>query len=94
MITINGTKACVQCQAATRFLDKRDAPYEFIDLDENPTKLAALRADGFQRIPVVESPTERFTGFDPVRIEKAVAEVRAATATQGAVVAGPGRALT
>ena len=94
MITVNGTKACVQCQAATRLLDKRDAPYEFIDLDENRAKLAALRADGFRQIPVIETPTERFTGFDPDRIEKAVAEAHAAATTQSAVVTGPGHALT
>ncbi|REE05268.1 glutaredoxin [Citricoccus muralis] len=93
MITVNGTHACVQCAAATRFLDKRDVPYEFIDLDENQAKLAALRADGFQQIPIIETPSERFTGFNPNRLEKAVAEIRAATATQGAVVADPTRAL-
>lgn len=94
MITVNGTQACVQCAAATRFLDKRDVPYEFIDLDENQAKLAALRADGFQQIPVIETPSERFTGFNPNRLEKAVAEVRSTIATQGAAIATTGRAVS
>ena len=94
MITVNGTHACVQCAATTRFLDKRDVPYEFIDLDENQAKLAALRADGFQQIPVIETPSERFTGFNPNRLEKAIAEVRAVTATQAVAVAAPGRGVS
>ena len=94
MITVSGTKDCQQCIAVGRFLDKRNTPYEFIDLNDNNAKLAALRADGFQQIPVIETPTERFTGFNPSRLEKAVTEVSAATATQGAVITGPGRALT
>lgn len=94
MITVNGTKNCVQCKPATRLLDKENVPYTFIDLEKNPAKLAQLRAAGFQQIPVIETPTERFTGFDPDRIRKAAAEVRAATATNGVAVTGPEPTVT
>jgi glutaredoxin-like protein NrdH len=78
MITVNGTQDCAQCTRATVLLDREHVPYEYIDLalEENQSKLAALRAAGFQQMPVIETPTERFTGFDPDRIKKAAAEVR------------------
>ncbi len=78
MITVNGTEDCVQCTRATVLLDREHVPYEYVDLalEENQSKLAALRAAGFQQMPVIETPTERFTGFDPDRIKKAAAEVR------------------
>lgn len=78
MITVNGTEDCVQCKRSTVLLDKEHVPYEYIDLglEKNQAKLAALRAAGFQQAPVIETPTERFAGFDPDRIKKAAAEVR------------------
>lgn len=84
MITVNGTEDCVQCKRATALLDREHVPYEYVDLhlEENQSKLAALRAAGFQQMPVIETPTERFTGFDPDRIKKAAVEVRTAVASQ------------
>lgn len=78
MITVNGTEDCVQCKRATALLNKEQVPYEFIDvhLEANQAKLATLRVAGFQQLPVIETPTERFTGFDPDRIKQAAAEVR------------------
>jgi len=80
MITVNGTEDCVQCKRATALLDREHVPYEYIDLarEENQSKLAALRAAGFRQMPVIETPTERFTGFDPDRIKQAVVEAREA----------------
>jgi len=83
MITVNGTQDCVQCTRATVLLDREHIPYEYVDLalEENQPKLAALRAAGFQQMPVIETPTERFSGFDPDRIKKAAVEVRASLAS-------------
>lgn len=91
MITINGTEDCVQCKRATVLLDKEQVPYEYIDLDleKNQAKLAALRAAGFQHAPVIETSTERFTGFDPDRIKKAAAEVRESLMTTAPELTSP-----
>ncbi|MEO9249118.1 glutaredoxin family protein [Citricoccus nitrophenolicus] len=94
MLIVSGTESCVQCNAAKRLLDKENAPYEFIDLEKNPAKLAELRAAGFRQMPVIETPTERFTGFDPDRVKRAAAEIRSATATHGVTVVASERALT
>lgn len=93
MITISGTKDCVQCTAVGRFLDTRHIPHTFIDLNENATKLAELKAAGIQQIPVVETPTERFTGFNPARLDAAVAEFQGSVATQSVVASAPGRVV-
>ncbi|QCU77948.1 glutaredoxin family protein [Citricoccus sp. SGAir0253] len=83
MITVNGTQDCVQCTRATVLLDREHVPYEYVDLapEENQPKLAALRAAGCQQMPVIETPTERFSGFDLDRIKKAAVEVRASLAS-------------
>jgi glutaredoxin-like protein NrdH len=91
MITVYGTQDCVQCTRATVLLDREHVPYEYVDLalEENQSKLAALRAAGFQQMPVIETPTERFTGFDPDRIKKAAVEVRESLATSAPELTAP-----
>lgn len=77
MITLYGQPSCGPCFAVRRKLDKANVPYEYVDLAENQQQHARLQAAGYQQTPIIETPTERFSGNDPDKIDRAIEEVRA-----------------
>ena len=76
MITIYGQPNCQPCRLARKQLDKEGVPYDYVDLSERPDKLQQFKDQGLQSTPIIETPTERFTGLQPDRIQQAAAEVR------------------
>ena len=63
-ITVYGRKNCIACRYTTRFLDKENITYTYVDVDKaHGPKLPA----GIKELPHVVTPHEDWSGF---RIEK------------------------
>lgn len=82
MITVYGQPDCQPCRLAMRQLDKAEVPYNYVDLTEHPEKLQQFKEAGVQSTPIIETPTERFTGLQPKRIQDAATQVKATIAAQ------------
>ncbi|OCA53861.1 glutaredoxin-like protein NrdH [Photorhabdus namnaonensis] len=67
-ITIYSKPDCVQCNATYQALNRRNIPYQIVDLTENPQALATIRAMGYQQVPVVVTDTQHWSGFRPDKI--------------------------
>ncbi|MBS9424470.1 glutaredoxin-like protein NrdH [Photorhabdus caribbeanensis] len=67
-ITIYSKPDCVQCSATYQALNRRNIPYQIIDLTENSQALATIRAMGYQQVPVVVAGTQHWSGFRPDKI--------------------------
>ncbi|MFD0707221.1 glutaredoxin-like protein NrdH [Photorhabdus akhurstii] len=67
-ITIYSKPDCVQCNATYQALNRRNIPYQIVDLTENPQDLATIRAMGYQQVPVVVTDTQHWSGFRPDKI--------------------------
>ena len=52
-ITVYTKPACQPCKATKRWLDKRDIPYNEVDISTSPDDLEAIQSLGFQEAPVV-----------------------------------------
>lgn len=74
-ITVYSQPACVQCNATYRWLDRRGLAYEVIDVTTDAAALAAVRALGYLRAPIVivrdadGTVAAHWSGFDPDRID-------------------------
>lgn len=77
MITLYGQPGCGPCHGVRRKLEKAKVPYEYVDLSENQKQQARLQTAGYQQTPIIETPTERFSGNDPEKIDQAIEEVHA-----------------
>lgn len=84
MITVYGQPGCGPCTFVQKKLDREHIDYDYVDIsaEENRAKLAELQAAGFAKTPIVETPSERFAGMQPDRIEAAIAEARQAQSAQ------------
>ena len=97
MIYVYGQKDCAPCTLLTKKLNREGVPHTYIDLsqEENKHHLNRLRETGVQmQTPIVETPTTRFSGMQPAKIEQAIAESRAHAASMATpAVAGPVRSV-
>ncbi|WRS29208.1 glutaredoxin-like protein NrdH [Actinomycetaceae bacterium MB13-C1-2] len=60
---------CGQCEATKRALAKHGIAFTEIDLTTDPEALARVKAAGWMRAPVVETPDgQAWSGFRPDRI--------------------------
>jgi len=82
MITVYGQPGCQPCRLAMRQLAKEEVPYHYVDLTEHPEKLQQFKAAGVQSTPIIETPTERFTGLQPERKQDAATEFKATLSAQ------------
>lgn len=51
-ITVYSKTPCVQCTAVKRWLDKKGIKHTVIDVSKSPDDLAALKALGYESVPV------------------------------------------
>lgn len=77
-VTVYSTPVCVQCKMTTRELDKRGVAYDVVDLSKDEVAMMRMKALGFMQAPIVEVGDERWSGFQPSRIQSLVAESIAA----------------
>ena len=57
VVTVYGADWCADCRRAKRYLDAVGIPYEWIDVDADPSAQALVDAAGYRAIPVVVTPT-------------------------------------
>ncbi len=64
-IIMRSAPPCPFCEKAKALLDKRDLPYETIDLTGRDTALRVFKALGYTTIPVIIAPSGALIGgFD------------------------------
>ena len=69
MVTIYSKNNCVQCKMTKRFLDSHHVEYKEINLDEQPEFINHVKELGFTAAPVIQTPTESFSGFQPAKLK-------------------------
>ncbi|NDL63957.1 glutaredoxin-like protein NrdH [Acerihabitans arboris] len=67
-ITIYTKPDCVQCHATCRALDRKGISYRLVDLVADGQALAHVKSLGYQQVPVVQTPSEHWSGFRPDKI--------------------------
>lgn len=74
-----GENFCGQCHTTKRSLDAEGVAYETRDItaEENAAKLAEFKEQGHYQAPIVQTPTETWSGYDPSKIKAAAAEAHA-----------------
>ena len=70
MVTIYSKNNCVQCKMTKRFLDSNNVAYKELNLDEQPEFVEHVKSLGFSAAPVIQTPTESFSGFQPAKLKK------------------------
>lgn len=97
MLNVYGQPDCGPCTVVTGKLKREGVLFDYIDLSrpENEHHIARLKATGVRmQTPIVETPTDVFSGFEPKKLADAVAEVRALQAAQQVpAMTGPDRSL-
>lgn len=89
-ITVYGQPSCQPCRLVQRRLDRDQVPYDYVDLTQHPDKLAQLKAAGMTRTPIIETPTETWSGLDPDRLNRAIEQAQSQLHTsRGPEVSGP-----
>jgi glutaredoxin-like protein NrdH len=69
-VTLFTKPACVQCDATKKALDKKQIPYEMVDLTEDAQAMEKVKALGYRSAPVVITDTTHWSGFRPDMINK------------------------
>jgi glutaredoxin-like protein NrdH len=64
-VTVYSKPACVQCEATKRRLDKLDVAYTVKDITEDDKALDHVLKLGYKQVPVVETPTHHWGGYQP-----------------------------
>lgn len=67
-LTLYTSPSCRDCLSTKRDLNKRGIDYEEIDLSTNPELVDALRAENFQKMPVVKVGDRSWSGYQPDEI--------------------------
>lgn len=88
-----GEAFCGQCHATKRAFDAEGVVYQTRDItaDENAAQLAEFKDQGHLEAPIVQTPTDTWSGMRPDKIKSAAAEARASQPQMSQPgVAGPG----
>jgi glutaredoxin-like protein NrdH len=72
-ITVYTKPACGSCMATKRALDKAGIDYVTVDITTDEAALARLKALGHMGAPVVETETDSWNGFNPVKMAELIA---------------------
>ncbi|WP_165218195.1 glutaredoxin domain-containing protein [Schaalia sp. ZJ1691] len=75
MVTVYTKNGCQACEAAKRFLVKRDVVFNVVNVDEVPAAREMLVGRGFSQMPVVDPGGVGgwFSGFNPDRLRRLAA---------------------
>ncbi|MEA1064226.1 glutaredoxin domain-containing protein [Apirhabdus apintestini] len=69
-IIIYSRKNCLPCYATKREMEKRGFRFTLIDIEQNPSTAAKLRAAGHSQLPVVITDDMCWSGFRPDMINR------------------------
>lgn len=64
---------CVQCTATKRWLTQKGAEFTEVDLTEDDAAMAMVKELGYAQAPVVITDTDHWSGFNPGKLEEALA---------------------
>ena len=67
-ITVYTKPSCPGCTLTKKLLDRNGIPYIQRDITEDPEALQRVKELGYLQAPVVETPTESWSGFRPDKI--------------------------
>lgn len=73
VITIYSKPNCVQCNATYQALERKNIPYQVVDLTEDDDALQFVHQLGYQQVPVVVADQEHWSGFRPDMISRLLA---------------------
>lgn len=73
VITIYSKPNCVQCNATYQALERKNIPYQVVDLTQDDDALQFVRQLGYQQVPVVIADQEHWSGFRPDMISRLLA---------------------
>lgn len=68
MIKLYTKPNCQGCRMSKRFFDTKGITYDAIDVTDNDSALAHIQELGYMTLPVVETPTQHFSGYQPDRL--------------------------
>jgi glutaredoxin-like protein NrdH len=69
-VTVYSQPACQQCKMTYRVLDKHGVPYDVVDVSADEEAYAHVTNTlGYQKVPVVETETEHWGGFQPDKLD-------------------------
>lgn len=74
-ITIYTKPDCVQCEQTKRYLDRKCVRYSWIDVSVDETARQYVISLGIFQMPVVETPTDRWSGFRYDKLKSLIAQV-------------------
>lgn len=69
-ITVYSKENCVQCNATYRALGKRALEYTVVMLEDNPELVEQFREEGLMQAPIVDTGSEKWSGFRPDKIKE------------------------
>lgn len=67
-VTVYSKPSCVQCNATYKALDKKGVDYQVVNVAEDATAYQHVVDLGYQQVPVVETPTDHWSGYRPDKI--------------------------
>ncbi len=72
-VTLYSQSGCAPCFAARMFLQSRNVPFEYKDVQADPQAFRELMDLGSRSTPTLRVGEETMIGFDPARLEAMLA---------------------
>lgn len=73
MIKIYSKNNCMQCKMVKKYFVTHHIVFEEHNIDDEPQYIDYLKSQGFQAVPVVETPEHKaFYGFRPAELAEIV----------------------
>ncbi|WP_126425506.1 glutaredoxin family protein [Brevibacillus marinus] len=69
------SSTCTFCKQVKQYLQEQNLPYEERNIDENPAYGEELARMGIMSVPLTVIGEKQILGFNPGRIQKAIAEL-------------------
>lgn len=73
MIKVYGRTTCAPCSTLKYWLNKKNIPFKFINIDEDPeAEKEAFRLAGYPIVPVCVVNNKVIAGFQPAQLQAAL----------------------
>lgn len=69
MVKLYSRTGCPQCRMTKRAFASKGIAYTEINITEHPEYIAELKEKGYSSLPVVDTGTTVWTGFQPEKIK-------------------------
>ncbi len=84
LVQVYMTRTCKYCKLLRQYLGVRGIAYAEYDIETNASARRAFEASGGRGVPFVVIGAQRIHGFNPVALERALAQAGAAVAASRA----------